>query len=496
VRLPRHRRRPPAPSPEGAGGSSPATTHTSRRVQAIVGAAGVLAGVLVRAVRAGAVLGRAQPEPTEPDPTDADPTDADPTDAESTDAGPGGGNHHGGDTRGRSTRGRSTSRRRVDLRVIRPGGHRCGVCGAPSGPSPQPFRAGPGAAAGSGDDTAPIGDTALIGDTAAIGVSGSGSSAGISGPAQVQNPPARSPQPAPQPVQPVQPVRAGGRRWGSVVAVAVAAVGLMLLSGGVSVVVFGHPTTPTVAAQGVLPAVGGTPEQGSDGLTAPPRAAAAAVAAPAAPPTHLSIPAVGVNTDLINLATQDDGTLEVPKNFALAGWWDQGAAPGDPGPAVIVGHIDSYRGPAVFYRLRQLTPGALVTVARSDGSSAQFAVDALREFPKEAFPTNLVYGATNTPTLRLITCGGSFDDQARSYLDNIVVFAHQIPLPAPAAGPPARSGTSGSPGPGSPAPGSPAPGSPAPGSAASNAGSSGRAVAAGQGTQSRAGAGPRPGTAP
>jgi len=478
VRLPRHRRRPPVPSPEGAGGSSPATTHTSRRVQPIVGAA----GVLVRAVRAGAVLGRAvlgraEREPTEPEPTDA----------ESTDAGPGGGNHHGGDTRGRSTRGRSTSRRRVDLRVIRPGGHRCGVCGAPSGPSPQPFRAGPGAAAGSGDDTAPIGDTALIGDTAAIGVSGSGSSAGISGPAQVQNPPARSPQPAPQPVQPVQPVRAGGRRWGSVVAVAVAAVGLMLLSGGVSVVVFGHPTTSTVAAQGVLPAVGGTPEQGSDGLTAPPRAAAAA-AASAAPPTHLSIPAVGVNTDLINLVTQDDGTLEVPKNFAVAGWWDQGAAPGDPGPAVIVGHIDSYRGPAVFYRLRQLTPGALVTVARSDGSSAQFAVDALREFPKEAFPTDLVYGATNTPTLRLITCGGSFDDQARSYLDNIVVFAHQIPLPAPAAGPPARSGTSGSPG----------PGFPAPGSAASNApGSSGRAAGqGGQGGQSRAGAGPRPGTGP
>jgi len=426
-------------------------------------------------VRAGAVLGRAvlgraEPEPTEPEPTDA----------ESPDAGPGGGNHPGGD----ATRGH-THRRRVDLRVIRPGGHRCGVCGAPTtptGPSPQPFRAGPGAAASS-DDTAPI------------GVSGSGSSAGISGPAQVPTPPARSAQ-QPVPPQPVQPVRAGGRRWGSVAAVAVAAVGLMLLSGGVSVVVFGHPTTPTVAAQGVLPAVGGTPEQGSDGLTAPPRAAAAAVAAPAAPPTHLSIPAVGVNTDLINLATQDDGTLEVPKNFAVAGWWDQGAAPGDPGPAVIVGHIDSYRGPAVFYRLRQLTPGALVTVARSDGSSAQFAVDALREFPKGAFPTDLVYGATNTPTLRLITCGGSFDDKARSYLDNIVVFAHQIPLPAPAAGPPARSGTSGSPGPGFPAPGSPAPGSPAPGSAASNAGSSGRAVAAGQGTQSRAGAGPRPGTAP
>ncbi len=425
--------------------------------------AGAVAG---RAVRAGAVLGRAVPGRAEREPTDAESSDAG-----SCDAGSGGGNHHGADTTG----GHS-DRRRVDLRVIRPGGHRCGLCGAPtgsSGPSPQPFRAGPDAAASSSDDTVPI------------AVSGSGSPAGISGPAQLPTPSPRSARPA----QPV-PVRAGGQRWGSVAAVAAAAVGLMLLSGGVSVVVFGHPTTSTVAAQGVLPAVGGTPEQGSVGLTAPPRAAAA-VTAPAAPPTHLSIPALDVNTDLINLATQDDGTLEVPKNFAVAGWWNQGAAPGDVGPAVIVGHIDSYRGPAVFYRLRQLTPGAQVTVARSDGSSALFAVDALREFSKEAFPTDLVYGATNTPTLRLITCGGSFDAQHRSYLDNIVVFAHEIPLPAPAAaGPPARSGVSGSPG-----PGSPGPSSPAPGSAASDApGSSGRAVAAAPGPRSRAGAGPRPGT--
>ena len=450
MRLPRHRRRSPAPpSPGGAGGPAPATTPISRPTLA-------RAAVLGGAVFAGAVIAGAATPDTEA--TDTEPIETEPRHRNNQD----GGNCHRAD------------HRLVNLQVIRDGGHQCGACGTVVGRTAPHPGARPSTTAAHHDS--PVKDPSS-------GARAPGSSPTRAGARLVA-----------ALVRPARVASPGDRRRGSVAALAVAAAGLVLLSGGVSVVVFGHPTTPTVAAQGILPAVQGTPERGLDGPAAPSRAAA--VTAPVAPPTHLSIPAVDVNTDLINLATQDDGTLEVPKNFALAGWWDQGAAPGDPGPAVIVGHIDSYRGPAVFYRLRQLTPGALVTVGRSDGSTALFAVDALREFSKEAFPTNLVYGATNTPTLRLITCGGSFDDQARSYLDNIVVFAHQIPLPAPAAGPPARSGTSGSPGPGSPAPGSPAPGSPAPGSAASNAGSSGRAVAAGQGTQSRAGAGPRPGTAP
>lgn len=249
--------------------------------------------------------------------------------------------------------------------------------------------------------------------------------------------PARSMPSAGPPGQSGRPAR----RWGSVAAVVLTAVGLMLLSGAVAVALFGHyPAAPVVLAQGELPVVQRAPA-GADELNPPAPTPvlipAEPVAAPAAPPTHLQIPAVGVNTDLINLATQDDGTLEVPKDFAVAGWWDQGAAPGDPGPAVIVGHIDSYRGPAVFYRLRELRPGATVTITRSDGSTAVFIVDALREFPKQAFPTNLVYGATTEPTLRLITCGGGFDYQHRSYLDNIVVFAHQLPPPAPVTTSPA-----------------------------------------------------------
>ncbi len=416
MRLPRHRRRSPAPpSPGGAGGPAPATTPISRPTLA-------RAAVLGGAVFAGAVIAGAATPDTEATDTDTEATDTEPIDTEPRHRNnQDGGNCHRAD------------HRLVNLQVIRDGGHQCGACGTVVGRTAPHPGARPSTTAAHHDS--PVKDPSS-------GARAPGSSPTRAGARLVA-----------ALVRPARVASPGDRRRGSVAALAVAAAGLVLLSGGVSVVVFGHPTTPTVAAQGILPAVQGTPERGLDGPAAPSRAAA--VTAPVAPPTHLSIPAVDVNTDLINLATQDDGTLEVPKNFALAGWWDQGAAPGDPGPAVIVGHIDSYRGPAVFYRLRQLTPGALVTVGRSDGSTALFAVDALREFSKEAFPTNLVYGATNTPTLRLITCGGSFDDKARSYLDNIVVFAHEIPLPAPTApNPPTRSGTPGPLGPGSTAPSS------------------------------------------
>jgi len=409
MRLPRHRRRSPAPpSPGGAGGPAPATTPISRPTLA-------RAAVLGGAVFAGAVIAGAATPDTEA--TDTEPIDTEPRHRNNQD----GGNCHRAD------------HRLVNLQVIRDGGHQCGACGTVLGRTAPHPGARPSTTAAHHDS--PVKDPS------------SGARAPGSSPTRAG---ARLVAALARPARMASP---GDRRRGSVAALAVAAAGLVLLSGGVTLVVFGHPTTPTVAAQGILPAVQGTPERGLDGPAAPSRAAA--VTAPVAPPTHLSIPAVDVNTDLINLATQDDGTLEVPKNFALAGWWDQGAAPGDVGPAVIVGHIDSYRGPAVFYRLRQLTPGALVTVGRSDGSTALFAVDALREFSKEAFPTNLVYGATDAPTLRLITCGGSFDDKARSYLDNIVVFAHEIPLPAPTApNPPTRSGTPGPLGPGSTAPSS------------------------------------------
>jgi hypothetical protein len=122
-----------------------------------------------------------------------------------------------------------------------------------------------------------------------------------------------------------------------------------------------------------------------------------------------------------------DGTLKVPNDFGVAGWYRLGTKPGSRGPAVIVGHVDSESGPAVFYRLGTLTRGALVRVAWRSGASLLFRVYAVREYAKASFPSLLVYGETRGPELRLITCGGSFDAETGHYLDNVVVFARMAP---------------------------------------------------------------------
>lgn len=145
---------------------------------------------------------------------------------------------------------------------------------------------------------------------------------------------------------------------------------------------------------------------------------------PGPPPVSLALPTIGVESELDDLRLAADGTLNVPRDAARAGWWSQGVAPGDPGPAVIVGHVDSYDGPGIFQLLHRLQPGEEAVVRRNDGTSLTFVVDAVHQFDKEAFPNDIVYGATAEPTLRLITCGGSFDKRTRSYSDNVIVFAH------------------------------------------------------------------------
>jgi sortase (surface protein transpeptidase) len=140
-------------------------------------------------------------------------------------------------------------------------------------------------------------------------------------------------------------------------------------------------------------------------------------------PLHVAVPEIGVDAEVIELGLNSDGTLEVPSDFAQAGWWSGGSKPGEPGPAVIVGHVDSLKGPAVFYRLTELNPGDVIVVADDNGKELRFAVDRLEQHDKNDFPTDAVYTRTNTPTLRLVTCGGSFDESARSYRDNIIVFA-------------------------------------------------------------------------
>lgn len=145
-----------------------------------------------------------------------------------------------------------------------------------------------------------------------------------------------------------------------------------------------------------------------------------------AAPASLAIPSIGVDTRLIRLGLNPDKSLQVPRNYSLAGWYTKGAAPGERGPAVIAGHYDSVDGPAVFYGLSQLRPGQSVQVRRADGSVAKFSVDRVERFSKGRFPTDEVYGWVARPELRLITCGGSFDYSTRHYRDNIVVFAHML----------------------------------------------------------------------
>lgn len=153
---------------------------------------------------------------------------------------------------------------------------------------------------------------------------------------------------------------------------------------------------------------------------------AALTPAPRSVPTRLSIPAIGVDTRLVQLGLNPGGSLEVPTDFAVAGWYALGPSPGQQGNAVIAGHVDSVQGPAVFYRLGELAPGSLVRIALADHTIVLFRVYAVREYAKTAFPTALVYATTPSPQLRLVTCGGPFDAQAGTYLDNIVVFARYV----------------------------------------------------------------------
>jgi hypothetical protein len=150
---------------------------------------------------------------------------------------------------------------------------------------------------------------------------------------------------------------------------------------------------------------------------------AATVRRAAQPPVRIEIPAIGVSAAVIRLGLNRDGSMQVPEDFALTGWFTGGPAPGETGPAVIAGHINSRRGPAVFYRLRELRAGDRVAVARADGTTVRFTVDSVVQYPKRTFPTKAVFGPAPEPLLRLITCGGSFDHFRRSYRDNVVVTA-------------------------------------------------------------------------
>jgi sortase (surface protein transpeptidase) len=142
-------------------------------------------------------------------------------------------------------------------------------------------------------------------------------------------------------------------------------------------------------------------------------------------PLRVTIPAIGVDASLVAVGLRPDGAMQTPA-FGQAAWYDKGPRPGQPGPAVVLAHVDSKaHGPDVFYRLRDLKPGDRVTI-RYRSAARTFAVTSEEETPKTRLPAARIWADTSTPVLRLITCGGAFDRHAGSYLDNIIVYADQL----------------------------------------------------------------------
>jgi sortase (surface protein transpeptidase) len=195
------------------------------------------------------------------------------------------------------------------------------------------------------------------------------------------------------------------------------AVGLaVVVAGAVGLLLTRHPTPamrPVAAGVNALPAPTGP-------IVAPPQSANPA---PAARPVSLTIPLIGVKTNLITLGLAASGALQVPSSTAVAGWYTGSPKPGAIGSAIIVGHIDSRSGPGVFYRLAELRRGDQVYVRRGDGTTVMFRVTTVLTYLKDKFPTQTVYGPTPDAELRLITCGGTFDSTSGHYLSNIVVYA-------------------------------------------------------------------------
>ena len=198
-----------------------------------------------------------------------------------------------------------------------------------------------------------------------------------------------------------------------------AVLAAVLLTGAVATGMLARPATRT--PQGAEQATSTTANPKAAGL-APGAAADPAVAFP----TVLRIPAIGVSTPLVRLGLDASGALQAPESPDVAGWFAGGPVPGDLGPAVLAGHVDSKVGPAVFFRLRQLKAGEEILVERSDGSTVAFSVATVQVFPKDQFPTEQVYRPTPLAELRLVTCGGPFDRAGGRYLDNVVVEAVSV----------------------------------------------------------------------
>ncbi|MEU2615349.1 class F sortase [Micromonospora sp. NPDC007271] len=154
---------------------------------------------------------------------------------------------------------------------------------------------------------------------------------------------------------------------------------------------------------------------------------------PASRPVTLSVPAIEVTAPIMPVGQAKDGSIDVPplSQHDQTGWYDRGPVPGEPGRAIIVGHVDTKRGPAVFYRLGELKPGDRIEVTRADRSVVAFTVDTVEYFDKTHLPADRVYGDQGPPGLRLITCGGEWVGGRTGYEDNVIAFASLADTGAP-----------------------------------------------------------------
>jgi sortase (surface protein transpeptidase) len=209
-------------------------------------------------------------------------------------------------------------------------------------------------------------------------------------------------------------------RWRRLAATALAAGLLAAGAGGTGLALAGRTHAPPrirLAARPSLIPVPGQRATTPGGLPA---------ARQPARPVSLSIPAIGVTTNLVNLGLEPDGSLQVPSSATVAGWYTGSPRPGAVGSSIIAGHVDSRTGPAVFYWLHSMRPGELVYIRRAGGTLATFSVTRVQTYEKKEFPTAEVYGPEPDAELRLITCGGTFDPRMRSYLSNVVVYARLV----------------------------------------------------------------------
>jgi sortase (surface protein transpeptidase) len=143
----------------------------------------------------------------------------------------------------------------------------------------------------------------------------------------------------------------------------------------------------------------------------------------AANPVAVSVPSAGISAPTIALGLKSNGKIQVPKDFSQAGWREGGPEPGERGAAMITAHVDSRTGPGAFLKLDEVSRGDEIKVRRKDGTSVTFVAERTEQVPKTNFPTEQVYADTRLPTLRLVTCGGSFDSGSGHYRDNLIVYA-------------------------------------------------------------------------